>query len=125
MPRGNVDLRRASGRGSSYYRTKIIKTDPCVYCGEPSESTDHIHPTCEGGVNSWVNFAPTCIKCNNSKGSLSLLGFMLNRAGRTSRRNAAKLAAPSLVIQGEMPELWFDPLGIMIQGKDGYAGIRL
>ena len=126
MPRGNVDLRRANGRGSSYYRTQVIKTDPCVYCGEPGASTDHIHPTSDGGVNSWVNFAPTCIKCNNNKGSLSVLGFMLNQAGRISRRNAAKLEAPSLIKQDELPELWFDPLGIVVRDRDGsHAGIRI
>lgn len=61
---------------------KIIRLDPCVYCGEPAdpESTiDHIHPMHHGGKSWWTNYAPTCFTCNNGKHSQSLLEFMLQR----------------------------------------------
>lgn len=123
MPK--IDPRRANGRGSSYYRTQIIKFDLCVYCGKRAESTDHIHPTSEGGVNSWINFAPTCVKCNNAKGSLSVLAFMLNRAGRISQREASRLNSPSINIEEEIPELWFDPLGMIIKNGADYGIARI
>lgn len=119
-------MRRPSGRGSSYYRTQIIANDLCVYCGEPAASTDHIHPTSQGGFNSWVNFAPTCVKCNCAKGSISLLGFLLNRSGRCSKQNASKIKGAHIADVGEMPELWFDPLGVFVRDKESlYAFARI
>lgn len=61
------------------YRSIIIE-DPCVYCGAPSRSVDHIQPVADGGADSWENMAPTCRSCNSSKQAKDLLQFLVYRA---------------------------------------------
>lgn len=58
---------------------EIIERDPCVYCGSPSGSVDHIHPIIAGGDSRWDNLAPACRACNSQKNSASLLHFLLRR----------------------------------------------
>lgn len=41
---------------------------PCVSCGKPSNSIDHIIPLVRGGDNSMSNLQPMCNKCNSKKG---------------------------------------------------------
>ena len=36
----------------------LLKSDPCVYCGNPSENIDHIIPRANGGYSAWFNIAP-------------------------------------------------------------------
>lgn len=57
----------------------FILADPCVYCGGPSQSFDHIVPKCAGGEHHWTNLASACLSCNASKGKRSLLHFLLER----------------------------------------------
>lgn len=57
----------------------LIERDPCVYCGAPSESIDHIDPVAVGGDSDWNNLAPACLTCNSSKGAKSLLRFLMYR----------------------------------------------
>jgi len=40
----------------------------CIYCGEPSESIDHVHPRSRGGLSVTENCVPACLPCNGSKG---------------------------------------------------------
>ena len=108
-------MAKANGIGSKFYK-QIIKHDLCVWCGEPSESIDHIHPRFLGGANHWMNFAPTCVYCNSTKGSMSMLEFMLWRATGGRRKDRAKFGNhkpipldPALY---DMDGKWFDPLGI-------------
>lgn len=42
---------------------------PCVECGEPSDSIDHIIPLSRGGTNDISNLQPMCLKCNIKKGN--------------------------------------------------------
>lgn len=56
---------------------KIIRKDPCVYCGNPCEHIDHIIPFADGGPTDWSNLAPTCASCNLRKNRKSVLEFML------------------------------------------------
>jgi 5-methylcytosine-specific restriction endonuclease McrA len=56
---------------------KALRCDPCPYCGEPSESVDHIVPSSMGGEDSWENMAGTCRRCNSIKGALPLLSALL------------------------------------------------
>lgn len=58
----------------------IISTDPCVYCGTPSESTDHIDPVSRGGPNHWTNYTPACGSCNSAKKDKPLLMFLAQKA---------------------------------------------
>ena len=40
----------------------------CIYCGNPSESIDHIHPLSRGGMSVTENCVPACLACNGEKG---------------------------------------------------------
>lgn len=63
---------------------EIIAADPCVYCGAPAESIDHIVPVARGGSGEWQNLAPACLSCNSSKRDEDLLAFLLRTS--TSRK---------------------------------------
>ncbi|MBM5823017.1 HNH endonuclease [Cyanobium sp. N.Huapi 1H5] len=40
----------------------------CIYCGEASESIDHVHPLSRGGQSITENCVPACLGCNGRKG---------------------------------------------------------
>jgi hypothetical protein len=40
----------------------------CIYCGNPSESIDHVHPLSRGGLSVTENCVPACLACNGEKG---------------------------------------------------------
>jgi hypothetical protein len=40
----------------------------CIYCGERSESIDHVHPKSRGGPSVTENCVPACLACNGHKG---------------------------------------------------------
>jgi len=40
----------------------------CIYCGERSESIDHVHPQSRGGLSVTENCVPACLACNGQKG---------------------------------------------------------
>ncbi|WP_216904291.1 HNH endonuclease [Synechococcus sp. CCY 9618] len=40
----------------------------CLYCGEASESIDHVHPLSRGGLSVTENCVPACLGCNGRKG---------------------------------------------------------
>ena len=40
----------------------------CIYCGEPSESIDHVIPKSKGGPSVSENCVPACLTCNGRKG---------------------------------------------------------
>lgn len=59
-----------------------IRKDPCAYCGETSHdlrTVDHVTPKASGGSNSLSNLVSSCSECNNEKGSMSLLEYLLHR----------------------------------------------
>ena len=39
----------------------------CIYCGQPSESIDHILPRSKGGLSNTENCVPACLSCNGKK----------------------------------------------------------
>jgi len=39
----------------------------CIYCGNPSESIDHVIPRCQGGLSTTENCVPACLSCNGDK----------------------------------------------------------
>lgn len=70
-----AETRRQSRRQTvSAYKGLI-----CSYCGDEAESIDHIVPVAEGGGNDPLNLVPACQSCNSSKGTKSLLEFLLER----------------------------------------------
>ena len=42
----------------------------CIYCGNPSESIDHIHPRSRGGLSVTENCVPACLSCNGHKSDI-------------------------------------------------------
>lgn len=40
----------------------------CIYCGEWSESIDHVFPRSRGGLSVTENCVPACLGCNGHKG---------------------------------------------------------
>ncbi|MEU5847429.1 HNH endonuclease [Saccharopolyspora shandongensis] len=40
----------------------------CVYCGDISETVDHVRPLSRGGIEHESNLVPACMACNYSKG---------------------------------------------------------
>ena len=39
----------------------------CIYCGNKSESIDHIIPCSKGGLSITENCVPACLSCNGTK----------------------------------------------------------
>ena len=39
----------------------------CIYCGQPSESIDHLLPQSRGGLSTTENCVPACLACNGHK----------------------------------------------------------
>lgn len=68
----------AKPRQSKAYRqaARRFKGLPCVYCGAPSTTVEHLVPVVAGGGDTSDNLAPCCGPCNYSRG------------GRLSRRPA-------------------------------------
>ena len=48
------------------------KSIPCVYCGKPADTFDHVIPKRRGGTDDPSNLVPACRSCNASKGSRTL-----------------------------------------------------
>lgn len=55
---------------------RVLKRDPCVYCGGLMQHIDHVVPIINKGEHSWENLAAACSKCNLGKGKRSLLDFL-------------------------------------------------
>lgn len=53
--------------------------DPCVYCGGPASTREHILPKSAGGKNHWTNMARACAVCNHNRSSTPLLHWLLQR----------------------------------------------
>lgn len=66
----------AAARALSVEYRGVIAGDPCVYCGAPSRTVDHIEPLGRSGTDHWWNLAPACMTCNTSKQAKDLLSFM-------------------------------------------------
>lgn len=54
----------------------IIEHDPCVYCGKPAETVDHIDAVSISANSDWSNLAPACRSCNSRKAAKRLLPFL-------------------------------------------------
>jgi hypothetical protein len=46
---------------------KHYKGLPCIGCGKPSNTIDHIIPLSKGGTNDPSNLQPMCSRCNSRK----------------------------------------------------------
>ncbi len=76
---------------------RLLLNEPCVYCGQAAETIDHIVPQSTGGASSPANLTPACASCNNQKGSMPLVLFLVHYpiGGRRvrSKLQERKLAA--------------------------------
>jgi len=60
----------------------IIKSGPCVYCGAPATTVDHIRPLSRGGCEVPENLVPACQSCNFSKNDGLLTEWRPDRVAR-------------------------------------------
>ncbi len=72
-------LRRVRNDPETATYVKILRLDPCSYCGDPHEHVDHVIPVFSGGENHWTNFTSACATCNQAKSTEPLLIFLLKR----------------------------------------------
>lgn len=71
--------RRLGKDEEAYEYSKILRGDPCSYCGAKSESIDHIVPVALGGRNTADNLTSACKSCNSSKNDTALLVWLAQR----------------------------------------------
>jgi hypothetical protein len=45
----------------------VLASGPCVYCGDPATTVDHVCPLARGGYEAEYNLVPACGPCNSSK----------------------------------------------------------
>lgn len=57
----------------------LMNHDPCVYCGSPSNTWDHLEARETGGKDAADNVARSCAACNQAKGKMSVLLFLALR----------------------------------------------
>ncbi len=79
MPTGRP-LGEEGSHGDRWMR--LIRRDPCAYCGGPSGTVDHIRPRCrpDRTTHRWVNWTGACARCNHAKRDRLMLLFLLSRA---------------------------------------------
>lgn len=58
-PRNTRTYRRAKAR---------LRGAPCIYCGAPSDTVEHLVPIVAGGTDVTNNLAPACGPCNYRRG---------------------------------------------------------
>ena len=53
----------------------ILASGPCVYCGAPATTVDHVTPLAKGGRHAVSNLVPACQPCNSSKAAKLLANW--------------------------------------------------
>ena len=61
----------------------------CIYCGKRSESIDHVHPRCQGGLSVTENCVPACLACNGHKGDIEAFQWYRRQSFYDPRRAMA------------------------------------
>ena len=61
----------------------------CIYCGNPSESLDHLHPMSKGGKSITSNCVPCCLSCNGKKSDSEVLNWYRSQKFYDPRRSMA------------------------------------
>jgi 5-methylcytosine-specific restriction endonuclease McrA len=67
----------------------LVRSDPCSYCGEPSDTLDHIVPRYVDDDDDWSNLTAACMRCNTGKGRNSLLVYLGMKLARQEVFRAA------------------------------------
>jgi 5-methylcytosine-specific restriction endonuclease McrA len=79
--------------------TAVLTSGPCVYCGAPATTVDHVTPLFRGGHEAEYNLVPACLSCNSSKGTRLLANWdpiRVRRAITHSEKVAAQFALQQL-----------------------------
>tara|TARA_Y100001933_G_scaffold186270_1_gene185251 strand:- start:307 stop:648 length:342 start_codon:yes stop_codon:yes gene_type:complete len=66
-----------------------ITCNKCIYCGEKSESIDHLYPQSRGGKTSTKNCVPCCLSCNGKKSDNDVLDWYRKQKFYDPRRAMA------------------------------------
>ncbi len=61
----------------------------CIYCGDRSESIDHVHPLSRGGLSVTENCVPACLACNGQKGDADAFNWYRRQPFYDPRRAMA------------------------------------
>ena len=67
---------------------KLTK-NKCIYCGNPSESLDHLHPRSKGGESITSNCVPCCLSCNGMKSDSEVIKWYREQKFYDPRRSMA------------------------------------
>lgn len=79
-----ISIRSTHVKNGDYKRTPALTNETlferdrhvCAYCGDKFHasglSREHIIPTCQKGLNTWMNVVTACIPCNGKKGGRTL-----------------------------------------------------
>ena len=66
-----------------------ITNNKCIYCGDESQSLDHLHPQSKGGKSVTSNCVPCCLKCNGKKSDNEVLSWYRSQRFYDPRRAMA------------------------------------
>ena len=66
-----------------------ITKNKCIYCGESSESIDHLFPRSKGGETKTSNCVPCCLSCNGNKSDYEVLEWYRKQKFYDPRRAMA------------------------------------
>jgi len=95
----------------------------CIYCGNPSESIDHVHPLSRGGASVTENCVPACLPCNGRKGDSEAFSWYRQQSFYDPRRAMALRAWTGGDMQlAERLLLWVSPAGPGGSAAAGLAG---
>ena len=61
----------------------------CIYCGNPSESIDHVLPRSRGGLSVTENCVPSCLSCNGHKSNTDAFEWYRQQNSYDPRRAMA------------------------------------
>ena len=61
----------------------------CLYCGDASQSIDHVKPLSRGGQSVTENCVPACLSCNGKKGDSDVFVWYRSQAFYDPRRAMA------------------------------------
>ena len=67
----------------------LVTGHHCLYCGDRSESIDHVHPLSRGGESITENCVPACLGCNGSKGDIDAFSWYRSQSFYDPRRAMA------------------------------------
>jgi hypothetical protein len=56
---------------------RLFPGQACYFCGDPSNSVDHLVPYSRDGVDTPENLVPCCFRCNQMKSNLTIGEFVL------------------------------------------------